>query len=346
MISVAGNPCLSAPNQAALDAAFASLEFYAAVDFYINETTRHADIILPPTWSLEHDGYEVLFHGFAVHNTAKYSPVVVAPDENQRHDWEILSQLALRIGEKKASGGLKRACLRGIRRAGLVPGPRRYLDWALRLGPHGDGFRPWRRGLRLRELDANPSGIDLGPLEPRLAAVMDTATGSINVAPTCVLEELARLRTELSEAAGSSPGEPSRDNDELVLIGRRDVRTNNSWLHNVPVAVKGRERCTLQMNSGDAARLELRAGQRVRIRSRVGEVEAPLEISDDLMPGVVSLPHGWGHRGKGLRMRIAEQHAGVNANALTDDRLLEPIVGNAVLNGVPVRVSPSEPASP
>ncbi len=339
MITVAGNPCLSAPNQAALDEAFASLEFYAAVDFYINETTRHADIILPPTWSLEHDNYEVLFHGFAVHNTAKYSPVVVPPDETQRHDWEILSQLALRIAEHKQSSGWKRYCLRAVRRMGWVPEPRRFLDWLLRLGPYGDGFRPWRSGLRLRDLEANPSGIDLGPLAPRIEEVLASPSAKIDVAPPIVLEELERLRAELTRAQSAAIQRDPSGVDELVLIGRRDVRTNNSWLHNVPMAVKGKERCTLQMHSHDATRRNLSAGERVQIRSRVGKVEAPLEITDDLMQGVVSLPHGWGHTGTGLRLGVAERHPGVNANVLTDDLVLEPVVGNAVLNGVPVEVS-------
>jgi anaerobic selenocysteine-containing dehydrogenase len=342
MITVAGNPCLSAPNQAALDSAFESLEFYLAVDFYINETTRHADIILPPTWSLEHDAYEVLFHGFAVQNTARYSPVVVAAGEDQRHDWEILSELALRIAERKQQSALRRGCLRAIRWAGLVPGPRRYLDWMLRLGPYGDGFRPWRGGLRLRDLEANPSGLDLGPLVSCLEDVLPERDTRIDVAPSCVVEELARLARELATAEAESHPEDAKGGASLLLIGRRDIRTNNSWLHNVPVSTKGKERCTLQMNPGDAQQRDLSQGQRVRICSRVGEVEAPLELTDDLMPGVVSLPHGWGHRGEGLCLTVAQQHPGVNANVLTDDQLLEPVVGNAVLNGVPVEVSASD----
>lgn len=342
MITVAGNPCLSTPNQGALDSAFASLEFYAAVDFYINETTQHADIILPPTWSLEHDGYEVLFHGFAVHNTARYSPVVVATGADRKHDWEILSELALRISETKQPRGLRRSGLRAIRRAGLVPGPRRALDWMLRLGPYGDGFRPWRRGLRLCDLEASPSGLDLGSLKSCLADVLPKSDARIDVSPKCVTDELTRLLLELTAAEEAARSHAAPDRVPLLLIGRRDIRTNNSWLHNVPVAVKGRERCTLRMNPDDASPRELREGQRVRIRSRVGEVEVPLEISDELMRGVVSLPHGWGHRGAGLRMAVAQSHPGSNANALTDDQLLEPVVGNAVLNGVPVHVSAAD----
>lgn len=327
LLSIAGNPVLSAPNGRALDAALAGLEFYAAVDFYVNETTRHADVILPGSWSLEHDNYEVLFHGFAVHNTARYSPATIEPAPDQKSDWEILNELTLRIGAAKASGWRK-AAWNAARR---VPRPstRTVLDWMLRMGPHGDGFRPWRQGLRVADLEAKPSGIDLGPLQPRLAELL--GEGSIDLAPREMLDELERLARE--PQARPEPG-------ALSLIGRRDVRTNNSWLHNTRVGTKGRERCTLQMHPDDAARLGLSAPGPVRIRSRVGAVEAPLELSADLRPGVVSLPHGWGHRGDGLRMKLAEAHPGVSCNDLVDDAVLEPVVGNALFNGVPVEVEP------
>ncbi len=327
-LSIAGNPVLSAPNGRALDAAFAQLEFYAAVDFYVNETTRHAHLILPPSWSLEHDNYELLFHGLAVHNTARFSPAAVEPEPDQRDDWEILTQLTLRVAERAEQTAWKRAAL-AVARRHLVPSPRRLLDWMLRAGPHGDGFRPWRSGLRLADLEAHPSGIDLGPLEPRLEQLLMTEGGRIELAPVEMLDELRRLRGELR--AGSP--------DALVLIGRREVRTNNSWLHNTRMATKGPERCTLQMHPDDAARLGLEQGERVRITSRVGSVEAPLQVSADLMPGVVSLPHGWGHRGEGLRMRVAAERPGVSCNDLVDDAALEPVVGNAIFNGVPVSVA-------
>ena len=331
MLTVAGNPCLSAPNGRALERAFASLEFYAAVDFYVNETTRHADIILPPTWSLEHDNYEILFHAFAVRNTARYSPVVLEPQPGQRHDWQILSELTLRIAEHKQTSRLARAGLRAARR--LVPGPRRVLDWLLRLGPYGDGFRPWRRGLRLRDLEAQPSGVDLGPLVPRLARLLEKSGRRLDLAPARVLAELRRLRDD---------GVPRARAGELLLIGRRDPRSNNSWFHNIASSTTGLERCTLYMNPTDAALRGLSDGASARIRSRVGEVVAPVELSTDLLAGVVSLPHGWGHRGAGLQMRVASEHAGVNCNDLTDDGVLEPVVGNAVFNGVPVDVSAAE----
>jgi anaerobic selenocysteine-containing dehydrogenase len=328
LLTIAGNPALSAPNGRELTRAFSSLEFCAAVDFYINETTRHADIILPPTGSLEHDNHEVLFHGFAVRNTARYSPVVIDPAPGQLHDWQILSELALRILAHQRRGPIGRAALRAARK--LVPGPRRVLDWMLRLGPYGDGFRPWRKGLRLADLEAAPSGVDLGPLRPGLAIELQRRGRRIDVAAPAMLAELQRLQ---ETGPGLVAGE-----DELLLIGRRDPRTNNSWFHNLPLATKGRERCTLQMHPSAAEKRGLAEGDNALVRSRVGELIAPIELSDDLRPDVVSLPHGWGHRGEGLRMRVAERHAGVNCNDLVDDAVLEPVVGNAVFNGVPVKV--------
>lgn len=329
MLTIAGNPCLSAPNGAALERAFASLEFCAAVDFYLNETTRHADVILPPTPSLEHDNYEVLFHGFAVRNTAKYSPQVLAPPAGTLDEWQILSDLALRILARKGSRG-GRLAAGAARRLGLVPSPRRALDWLLRLGPYGDGFRPWRRGLRLADLEAHPAGIDLGALEPSLDRILTTPGGRIDLSPPVIGEELARLASSLQDgSAGPAP---------LLLIGRRDPRTNNSWLHNTPLSAKGRERCTLLMHPDDAARLHLADGARVVVRSRVGELTAPLQVSDEVMPGVVSLPHGWGHDRPDTRMRRAADRPGVNCNELVDDQVLEGVTGNAVYNGVPVEV--------
>lgn len=334
LVTVAGNPVLSAPNGAALERAIAGLECYVAIDFYVNETTRHADLILPPSWSLEHDNYEALFHGFAVRNTARYSPAAIRADPGQREDFEILVELALRLGQRKARGP-RRLGWRALRALPSVS-PRRLLKWMLRAGPYGDGFRPWRGGLSLADLEARPSGIDLGALAPRLNEVILSEGGRIDLAPLPIQEELARLNEEL-EADPDPPG------DELALIGRRDLRTCNSWLHNTRVCTQGLERCTLLMHPDDASRRGLEDGGRVRIRSRVAEVLAPLELSEDLMPGVVSLPHGWGHRGPGLRMAVAEAHPGVSCNDLVDDRVLEGVVGNAVFNGVPVTVEAVPP---
>ncbi|MBW2244192.1 MAG: molybdopterin-dependent oxidoreductase [Deltaproteobacteria bacterium] len=330
LITVAGNPVLSAPNGARLGRAMQGLSFYAAVDFYLNETTRHADLILPPSWSLEHDNYEALFHGFAIRNTAKFSPAALSPEPGQLDDFELLAELGLRLGARK--GGALRKFALGLLR-GRVPSVRTLLDLALRAGPHGDGFRPWRSGLRLRDLEASPSGIDFGPLGPGLDRILCTPDGRIDLAPTAMRDELTRLANELA-----APSEQ----ESFRLIGRRDVRTCNTWIHNTRVGTKGRERCTLLMHPDDASKLGLADEQTVRISSRVGKIEAPLELSSDLMPGVVSLPHGWGHHGPGLRMAVAEAHPGVSCNDLVDDAVLEPVVGNAVFNGVPVRIEAAD----
>jgi len=337
MVTIAGNPCLSAPGGVALDRAFASLEFYVAVDFYINETTQHADIILPPMWSLEHDNHEILFHGFAIHNTAKYSPAVLAPDANQREDWQILSQLALRIAARKHENPLARTALRLA--PSLVPGPRRVLDWAIRGGHYGDGFRPWKKGLRLADLERTPSGIDLGPLEPRLAAILGQRQRRLDLATPRMMAELTRLSEDGTHRGGH--GDP----DELLLIGRRDRRTNNSWLHNVPSSAVGRDRCTLQIHPADAERRGLSNGQPVELESDSGRLQVRIELSAALMEGVVSLPHGWGHTGDGIQMQVASQRPGVNCNDLVGNLVLEAVVGNAVFNGIPVHVRAADPAS-
>lgn len=333
LLTVAGNPVLSAPNGAALGRTMQGLAFYAAVDFYLNETTRHADMILPPSGSLEHDNYEALFHGFAIRNTAKFSPAAVPPAPGQLDDFELLVDLALRLAARKG-GAARRLGLGLLRRR--VPKLRTLIDLGLRLGPYGDGLRPWRSGLRLRDLEASPSGIDFGPLEPGLERILCTPGGRIDLAPEPMRAELTRLAAELAAPAASL--EP----DVLQLIGRRDLRTCNSWMHNTRVGTKGRERCTLLMHPDDASARGLTDGQVVRISSRVGQLEAPLELTADLLLGVVSLPHGWGHRGPGLRMAVAEAHPGVSCNDLVDDLVLEPVVGNAIFNGVPVRVEAAD----
>lgn len=329
MLTVAGNPVLSTPNGRELDAAFESLEYCAAIDIYRNETTRHANIILPPTWSLEHDNHEIVFHQFAIHNYAKYTPPVLRPEAGALREWEILIELGLRIAEKKA-GLLSRLAFRALRAMRGFFHTRRVLDWMIRLGPHGDGFRPWRRGLRLSDLDAAPKGVDLGPLSPSLMAWLTARRARLDLAQPQMIAELARLAAEQVV---------SESGDGLLLIGRRDLRTNNSWLHNAPSSVKGRDRCTLIMHPEDAQERKLASEEPVRIRSRVGEVVARLEVSDEIMRGVVSLPHGWGHGSQpGMQIRVAEANARVSLNDLTDEEQIEPIVGNAILNGVPVEV--------
>jgi anaerobic selenocysteine-containing dehydrogenase len=210
---------------------------------------------------------------------------------------------------------------------GTEAGPHRTLDLLLRLGPYGDGFGRNPGGLSLPLLRERPHGIDLGPLKEQLPGVLRTASGKIELAPPLVLEDLARLRAELARPA-----------PEVVLIGRRHLRSNNSWCHNIEALVKGPERCTLLVSPADARRLGLEDGGHARVASRVGSVVAPVEVTDDMMPGVVSLPHGWGHDGEGVELRVAREHAGVNSNVLTDEQVLDVPSGNGVMNGIPVTV--------
>jgi len=332
LLTIAGNPVLSAPNGVQMDKAFSRLGYYVAVDIYLNETTRHAHLILPPRWSLEQDNYEVAFHGFAIRNTAKYSPIVVEAGPGTKADYEILSDLTLRVLEKKAANPLRRAALGAARRLKALPSPRTLLDFLLRTGPRGDGYLPWKKGLSLKRLEENPSGVDLGALEPSLDQVLVAKSGKIELGHPLMGEQLGKLAGRLSKKL-------EKKNGELLLIGRRELRSNNSWGHNSPTLAKGSNRCNLIMNPYDADRLNLKKGEDVNIRSRVGEVVTRLSVSDEIMQGVVSLPHGWGHNREGIRQGVAGKNPGVSANDLTDEMPLEQVVGNAVLNGVPVTVS-------
>lgn len=336
MVTMAGNPVLSTPNGRQLDVALAGLEFMASIDFYINETTRHANIILPPTAALEHDNYEVAFHVLAIRNTAKYSPQLFAPAPDTRHDWEILLELTTRLEARGPGGRLlgraKRAALQRLQ-------PHRILDLGLRVGPYGARLRPGGGGLSLRKLKEEVHGVDLGPLDPCLPGRLFTASRRIRVAPEIFLRDLDRVRARFLERAGPAAGDGGGGYD-LQLIGRRHLRSNNSWMHNSLRLVKGPERCTLLLHPEDAARRGVTAGQRVVVRSRVGSIELLAELTDEVMPGVVSVPHGWGHDRPGVALETARQHAGVSVNDLTDDRMIDALCGNAALNGVPVRVEP------
>jgi anaerobic selenocysteine-containing dehydrogenase len=322
LITLAGNPVLSTPNGRRLDGALARLDFMVSIDFYLNETTRHAHVILPPTTTLEHDHFDIALHLLAVRNTAKYSPPLFAPPADARHDWEILLELSTRLGESRIGqmrGSATRWALRKL-------GPRGALDLAVRLGPHGDRFNPVSTGLSLRKLERHAHGIDLGPLEPCLPQRLGTEDRRIHLAPAPFVRDLERLRRFT----------PS--NGALSLIGRRDLRSNNSWMHNSARLVKGKERCTLLMHPDDAAARGLASGDRARISSRVGSVVAPVVVSEEMMRGVVSLPHGWGHERPGIRMEVARQRPGVSINDLTDEQLVDALTGNASFSGVPVEV--------
>ena len=322
-ITVAGNPVLSTPNGARLDRALQTLDFMVSIDFYLNETTRHAHLILPPIGPLERDHYDLAFHTLAVRNTAKYSPALYAPPVDGRTDWQILLGLSRRIasarGGQSPASRLTHAALDRL-------GPRGVLDLLLRAGPYG--WRPWKwSGLTLRRLERSPHGIDFGPLQPCLPARLGTPGGRIQLAPPALLADVPRVEALLARPRAS-----------LELIGRRDVRSNNSWMHNCQRLMNGRERCTLQMNPGDAATRGLADGAPVRIRSRAGAVEVTLQVTDAMRAGVVCLPHGWGHHRPGTRLHVAEAHPGASANDVTDDLFVDALTGNAAFSGVPVRV--------
>ena len=322
LVTVAGNPVLSTPNGVQLDRALRGLEFMVAIDFYLNETTRHAHLILPPTSALEHDHYDLAFNLLAVRNVARYSPALFEPEPDSRHDWQILDELRRRLDDDRVSARCKRWLNARL-------GPRRLLDLGLRLGPHGSSFRPFGGGLNLRNLERAPHGLDLGPLEPCLPERLRTDDRRIELAPSHFVEDVERLRSRLNT---------SKTDERLLLIGRRHLRSNNSWMHNFPRLMGGRERCTLLMHPDDATRLGLVNGERVVVTSRTGSVEVGLEVTDEVAKGVVSLPHGWGHRRSGTRLGAAHDRPGASANDLTDDQAVDPSCGNAVLNGVPVRV--------
>ena len=354
LVTVAGNPVLSTPNAGRLDAALATLDLYVAVDPYVNETTRHADVILPVPTALQKGHYDVALLQLALRNVANYSPPVLPLEEGQLDEWHILARLAL-LAQGMGAGAdpaivddLTVRALVGAAVAdetgpiagrevdeivallGERTGPERLLDLMLRTGPYGDGFGARPGGLTLDVLVDHPHGVDLGPLEPRLPEVLRTPTGMVELAPEPIVADVARLRAALDAPVAG-----------MVLVGRRDLRSNNSWMHNVEVLVKGRPRCTLHVHPDDAARLGLADGGSAEVASRTGAVTIPVEVTDAIRPGVVSIPHGWGHDLDGVELQVARRYAGVNTNLLADDTLIDPVSGNAVLNGIPVEVAPA-----
>jgi anaerobic selenocysteine-containing dehydrogenase len=353
MILLMTNPLRSAANSGQLERAFRGLDFLVAVDFYLNETTRHADVILPTPAPSEQAGYEVGLYTLSVRNVAKWSWPVLPPPAGCPETWQVFSTLAARlmgvghlpaqavddlVFRQFAAGAVESSDWEGLdvdealaKVEGGI-GPARLVDLLLRVGPYGDGFGRRADGLTLARVQAAEHGIDLGPLQPRLAEVIHTESGAIELAPATMLDDLPRLRARMGRAG-----------DGFVLIGRRNMRSSNSFLHNLPALVKGRDRCTLLVSRADAERLGLATGSVARVSSRVGSLVAPVEVTDDLMPGVVSLPHGWGHDEEEARLRVAKAHPGVNTNLLTDDRAYDEASGTAVLFGTPVRVE-AQPA--
>ena len=351
---IAGNPVSSAPNSDRIDAALGSLEFIVAFDYYINETTRHANLILPPTAPLAHDTYDIALLHFAVRNHAKWSPAAVEAGEGERPVWRVLLDISRRLmglGEIPLEqvdsivlGQFAALALAGSRLEGRVtpeeavsmlgdePGPRRVIDLLLRAGPYGDEFGQRPDGLTLQKLADNPHGLDFGALEPALPDVLRTADGAIPLAPERIVRDLPRLDRFIEErSSGAGPA-------SVLLIGRRDVRSMNSWLHNLPSLAKGKVRCTLQVHPSDAERLELENEGWAQLEGRVGTLLAQVEISDRMTEGVVSLPHGWGHDLPGVQLGVARKQSGVNTNRVVDDREVDVPSGTSVLNGVRVEL--------
>jgi anaerobic selenocysteine-containing dehydrogenase len=326
----AGNPVLSVPNSQRLSRALEKLEFMVAVDVYLNETTRHADVILPPAWTFAEDHFEGFAPNVAVRNFARFAPPVFARHAGECADWEILLEIAERMGGGASGFYVIDRIIRLARRLGLRWTPNTTIDMLLRLGPHGDRYLPWSRGLNLKRLAAMPHGADLGPLAPGIARRVRYRDRRVRLAPDAIMTALA----ELEKIDGPPP--------ELVLIGRRDPRTNNSWMHNVPAMVTGHDRCVLLVHPEDAARAQVRDGEIAILESRVHRGPVPVRVSDEMMPGVVSLPHGWGHAASAPWQQVAATHAGVSVNDWTDDQDVEALVGQSILNGVPVRLRPAE----
>jgi anaerobic selenocysteine-containing dehydrogenase len=327
MITIAGNPVLSTPNGDQLDRGYASLDFSVSIDFFINETSRHADIILPPVSPIQRSHYDLALYLTSVRNVSKYSPAPFPLKDDEFDDWQILTELTSRLAARR-HGKLSKQYLTA--RASQKAGPERVLDLGLRLGAYGKRFNPFGTGLSLGQLKKNPHGIDLGPMQSNLTEMLPEKHGPVDLAPDIFVGDLDRLRARFL-APGSVPND-----GQLLLIGRRQLRSNNSWMHNSQRLMKGKSRCTVMINPEDAERLGVKSGDQVTLRSRVGQVTAPAEITGDMMAGVVSLPHGFGHGRDGVQLDVATSHPGVSVNDLTDDQLMDELSGNAAFSGVPV----------
>ena len=356
LFTIAGNPVVSTPDSTALDRALGTLDFMVSIDIYLNETTKHADVILPGLSPLEDSHFDLVFMQFMVRDTTNYSPTIFEKPAGQMYEWEIMLTLANIVagrGPKVDLQAMDDASLRGwITTLGEKPkhladepdkvmemldgerGPERIIDYLLRSGPYGERFGQNPDGLSLAKLKANPHGIDLGPLKPAVPDVIRTASGKIEMAPDTITDDIPRLRETLKKTA-----------PEMVLIGRRHIKSNNSWMRNIERLVKGDDRTALFLNPGDAQRLGLADAGRAVIESKAGRLEANVKVTDEVMPGVVSLPHGWsaddmpaGANGESAG-KVVDAYRGVNTNILTDANLYDVPSGNAVLDGIPVTVS-------
>ncbi len=343
MITAGGNPVRSCQDSERLDEAFDSLEFMVSVDIYLNETTRHADVVLPAPSPLEKPHFDFAFYGLSVRNVVNYSPPILSTDQPDEGDvFAKLALIASGAGPEadpqivhdlvlstvaKAAVGLEGGPAHGLDPDELVaptvgrPPYERIIDVMVRTGPYQ---------LDIEQLEAHPHGIDLGPLEPNLHNILRTTDAMVDLLPAPLVSDLDRLRAVLAEPP----------DDSLLLVGRRHLRSNNSWMHNLEVLVKGKPRCTLQVHPSDAERLRLVDGAHAEVTSDAGKLVAPVEVTDEVAPGAVSLPHGWGHEGDGIRLDVARRHAGVNTNVLTDASVFDPLSGNGRLNAIPVTVAP------
>jgi anaerobic selenocysteine-containing dehydrogenase len=343
LVTIAGNPVISSPDAARLDAALPLLDCMISVDNALNETTQHAHVILPGLSALEQPHFDDLIAMWAVRSAGKFSPAIF-PATGRPQEWEILAVLGglcagmplAEIDSAAMDDGFFMAlcAAKNVDPGTIMPmydsrGPERLLDLQIRTGPFGDRYGERPGGLTLQSFRDAPHGIDMGPLVPRLNEVLATPSGKIELAPPYITADVPRLAARLE-----------RPRDGLVLVSRRHLRSNNSWLHNVEVLVRGRDRCTLLIHPDDAARCGVRCGTPARVTSEAGSLEVPVEVSDEMMPGVVSLPHGWGHDKAETRQRVARAHAGVNSNLLAPGALTDPISNNAVVNGIPVEVGP------
>jgi anaerobic selenocysteine-containing dehydrogenase len=345
LFTIASNPVLSAPNGPRIAAALGSLELMVSVDIYLNETTRHADVILPGLSSLEESHYDVAFPQLSYRNAARYSPPIFEPPPGALAEWQVLLRLIGIASGRGATADLNalddELALADVQRVagaqapmlmkmlGDTAGPERLLDLALRGGPYGDRFGFIADGLNLARVKAAPAGVDLGPLEPRVPEMLRTPSGKIELAPPLLIDDLARVRADLA-----------RPVPDLVIVGRRQLRSNNSWMHNLPTLAKGPFRCVALVHPADARRLGLADGGQARIASAGRTIDVTVEVSDEMMAGVVSLPHGWGHDQQGTRMAVAAERPGANLNAIVDDSRRDPLSGNAVLSGVPITMAP------
>jgi anaerobic selenocysteine-containing dehydrogenase len=312
MLTIAGNPVSSTPNGRRLDRAFAGLDFMASIDIYVNETTRHANVILPPASSIEHDNYDVIFNSLAVRNVARYNPAVFPKPEGALYDWEIFNRLAAAYA--KVTGTPHKP----------MPDPITMVEMGLRAGPHG-------KTISLETLKAAPHGVDLGALAPSLLERLETPDRKIHCAPQAFIADLARVESQLLARAVAP--------DSLLLVGRRHLRSNNSWMHNAHRLVKGPRRDQLWINPADAASRSIAEGDDVSLASRVGEVRVTAKLTDRVMPGVVSLPHGFGQKREGVRLSIAAALPGASYNDVSDEAAMDPVSGNAAVNATPVSVA-------